>query len=102
MRLLLFAARLSWHGSGLAHCCLAHCRLAHCCRLREPRLSADFDAYSVEFGRNGLSDTFDISLRDLADYYFVPLKACIDIADVGAFMCSYNAINGTAGVSSVY
>ena len=47
-----------------------------------------FDAYSVEDGRDGITDTFDISLRDLVDYYFVPLKACIDIADVGAFMCS--------------
>ena len=55
-----------------------------------------FDAYSVEDGRDGITDTFDISLRDLVDYYFVPLKSCIDIADVGAFMCSYNAINGTA------
>ena len=55
-----------------------------------------FDAYSVEDGRDGITDTFDISLRDLVDYYFVPLKSCIDIADIGAFMCSYNAINGTA------
>jgi beta-glucosidase-like glycosyl hydrolase len=55
-----------------------------------------FDAYSVEDGRNGKGDTYDISLRDLVDYYFVPLKACIDIADVAAFMCSYNAINHTA------
>jgi hypothetical protein len=47
-----------------------------------------FDAYSVENGRNKVSDTFDISLRDLVDYYFVPLKSCIDLADVGAFMCS--------------
>ena len=46
-----------------------------------------FDAYSVEDGRNGITDNAQISLRDLADYYFVPLKACIDIADVGAFMC---------------
>eukprot|EP01043_Picozoa_sp_COSAG02_P006103 COSAG02_NODE_170_length_31534_cov_33.568498_22_plen_163_part_00 len=47
-----------------------------------------FDAYSVEDGRDGITDTFDISLRDLVDYYFVPLKSCIDIADVGAFMCT--------------
>ena len=46
--------------------------------------------YSVEDGRNTLRDTADISLRDLVDYYFVALKACIDLADVGAFMCSYN------------
>ena len=31
---------------------------------------------------------WDIGLRDLAEYYFVPLKACIDKADVGAFMCT--------------
>jgi beta-glucosidase-like glycosyl hydrolase len=55
-----------------------------------------FDAYSVEDGRNTISNNYNISLRDLVDYYFVPLKACIDVADVGAFMCSYNAINGTA------
>ncbi len=55
-----------------------------------------FDAYSVEDGRNGATDDFNISLRDLANYYFVPLKACIELADVGAYMCSYNAINGTA------
>ena len=55
-----------------------------------------FDAYSVEDGRNGLSDNANISLRDLVDYYFVPLQTCIEEADVGAFMCSYNAINGTA------
>jgi beta-glucosidase-like glycosyl hydrolase len=48
-----------------------------------------FDAYSVEGGRNTLGDTWDISLRDLVDYYFVPLKACIDVADVGAFMCRF-------------
>ena len=55
-----------------------------------------FDGYSVEDGRNGASNNYNISLRDLASYYFVPLKACIDQGDVGAFMCSYNAINGTA------
>ena len=55
-----------------------------------------FDAYSVEDGRNGASNDYNISLRDLVDYYFVPLRACVEQADVGAFMCSYNAINGTA------
>ena len=55
-----------------------------------------FTMYSVENGRNQRGDSWDIGLRDLAEYYFVPLKACIDQADVGAFMCSYNAVNGTA------
>jgi beta-glucosidase-like glycosyl hydrolase len=55
-----------------------------------------FTAYSVEDGRNTKSDTWDISLKDLSEYYFAPLKACIKKADVGALMCSYNAINKTA------
>ena len=45
-------------------------------------------AYNVENGRNSKVDTWDIGLRDLAEYYFVPLKACINKADVGAFMCT--------------
>ena len=66
----------------------------YCVRLAICQTHTKID--SVEDGRNGKSNTYDISLRDLVDYYFVPLKACIDLADVGAFMCSYNAINGTA------
>ena len=57
-----------------------------------------FDAYSVEGGRNTARDTFDISLRDLVDYYFVPLKACIQLGDVGAFMCSYGRNNDFSGL----
>ena len=55
-----------------------------------------FAAYSVEAGRNEKQDTWDISLRDLNEYYFAPLRACIKQAAVGAYMCSYSAINGTA------
>jgi len=47
--------------------------------------------YSVEGGRNFESDTANISLRDLDEYYFVPLKATVKQADVGAYMCSYVA-----------
>jgi len=57
-----------------------------------------FDAYSVESDRDQATNTFEISLKDLVEYYFVPLKSCIQNADVGAFMCSYDAINGTAAV----
>ena len=46
-----------------------------------------FTMYSIEDGRNQKGDTWDIGLRDLLEYYFVPLKACVK-ADVGAFMCS--------------
>jgi beta-glucosidase-like glycosyl hydrolase len=45
-----------------------------------------FAAYSVENGRNSNGDNANISLRDLDEFYFPPLKACIDQADVGAFM----------------
>lgn len=53
-------------------------------------------SYSVEDGRNEKQDTWDISLRDLSEYYFAPLRACVEQSDVGAYMCSYSAINGTA------
>ena len=49
----------------------------------------------MEEGRNTAVDTADIGMRDLMDYCFPPLKVCLQWADVGAFMCSYNAINGT-------
>jgi beta-glucosidase-like glycosyl hydrolase len=55
-----------------------------------------FAAYSVEDGRNEKQDTWDISLRDLMEYYFVPLRACVEQANVGAYMCAYDAINSTA------
>jgi beta-D-xylosidase 4 len=55
-----------------------------------------FTAYSVEGGRNSASDTWNISLRDLDEYYFVPLKSCVQQANIAAFMCSYSSINGTA------
>lgn len=47
-----------------------------------------FACYSMEQGRNERSDTADISLRDLSEYYFVPLRTSIVKADLGAFMCS--------------
>lgn len=54
-----------------------------------------FTAYSVEEWRDSLWDTANISLRDLSDYYFTPLRMSIQRAEVGAFMCAYDAINGT-------
>ena len=47
-----------------------------------------FTMYNVEDGRNEPGDTWDIGLRDLSEYYFAPLKACIEKAQVGAFMCT--------------
>ena len=59
-------------------------------------LHVNVSSYSVEDGRNEKQDTWDISLRDLSEYYFAPLRACVEQADVGAYMCSYDALNGTA------
>ena len=61
-----------------------------------------FAAYSVEDGRNEKQDTWDISLRDLSEYYFAPLRACVKNALVGAYMCSYNAINSTASCGNAW
>jgi len=47
-----------------------------------------FTAYSVEAGRNSAPDDWNITLKDLDEYYFVPLRACVTKADVGAFMCT--------------
>lgn len=47
-----------------------------------------FTAYSVEQGRNSAGDDWNISLKDLDEYYFPPLRSCVQKADVGAFMCS--------------
>jgi len=37
----------------------------------------------------------NISLHDLADSYFVPLKTCVQQTNLSGVMCSYSAINGT-------
>ena len=55
-----------------------------------------FTAYSLEGGRNFAGDDWNITLKDLDEYYFTPLRACVQGADIAAFMCSYNSINGTA------
>lgn len=35
-----------------------------------------------------------ISQQDMVEYYMPPFQACAREAKVGAFMCSYNAVNG--------
>lgn len=42
-----------------------------------------------------------ISMQDLAEYYMPAFKACVK-ANVGAFMCSYNAVNGVPSCSNNY
>lgn len=42
-----------------------------------------------------------ISMQDLAECYMPSFKACVK-ANVGAFMCSYNAVNGVPSCSNKY
>jgi xylan 1,4-beta-xylosidase len=43
-----------------------------------------------------------VSLQDLSEYYTPTFKACAKDADVGAFMCSYNAVNGVPACANPY
>lgn len=36
-----------------------------------------------------------ITTQELSEYYLPPFKTCTVEKNVGAFMCSYNGINGT-------
>jgi beta-D-xylosidase 4 len=42
-----------------------------------------------------------ISQQDLVEYYLAPFQACVE-ANVGAFMCSYNAVNGVPTCADPY
>ncbi|KAL3471042.1 Exo-1,4-beta-xylosidase bxlB [Aspergillus californicus] len=61
-------------------------------------------SYDLE-GWGGVS-RFDFDARvstvDLVEYYLPPFKTCAMDAHVGAFMCSYNAVNGVPGCADRY
>ncbi|KAL4768431.1 Exo-1,4-beta-xylosidase bxlB [Aspergillus nidulans var. acristatus] len=61
-------------------------------------------AYDLE-GWGGISRfEFDakVSTVDLLEYYLPPFKTCAIDASVGAFMCSYNALNGIPACADRY
>ena len=39
-------------------------------------------------GRNSAGDDWNITLKDLDEFYFTPLRTCVEKADIAAFMCS--------------
>lgn len=43
----------------------------------------------------------NISTQDTAEYFMTPFRACAE-ANVGAFMCSYNAVNGVPSCANSY
>lgn len=55
-----------------------------------------FAGYDVESWNGNYRYQFDASItdQDMVEYYLPPFQACARDAKVGAFMCSYNAVNG--------
>ena len=54
-----------------------------------------FDAYDLENWHESLRFSFDavVSSQDLVEYYLPPFQQCARDSNVGAVMCSYNAVN---------
>lgn len=55
-----------------------------------------FVAYDIESWNGNLRYQFDahVNSQDLVEYYMPPFKTCARDSNVGAFMCSYNSLNG--------
>ncbi|KAF4535218.1 Glycoside hydrolase family 3 [Lasiodiplodia theobromae] len=52
------------------------------------------DLEELDSGITRYSFDAQISAQDLSEYYLPPFKSCAVDSNVGAFMCSYNAVNG--------
>ena len=63
-----------------------------------------FAAYDLESWNGNFRYQFDPHIRsqDLVDYYMPPFKSCARDSNVGAFMCSYNALNGVPTCADPY
>ena len=64
-----------------------------------PRIYATckhFAAYDLENWMGNVRYGFDaiVTLQDLSEFYTRSYQTCARDAKVGAFMCSYNAVNG--------
>jgi beta-D-xylosidase 4 len=55
-----------------------------------------FVGYDMESWNGNLRYQWDapINMQDMVEYYMPPFKSCARDSNVGAFMCSYNAVNG--------
>lgn len=62
-----------------------------------------FAGYDMEDWNGNSRNQFDaqISQQDLVEYYLRPFQACVE-ANVGAFMCSYNSVNGVPTCADPY
>ena len=63
-----------------------------------------FAAYDLENWHESLRYSFDavVSSQDLVEYYLPPFQQCARDSNVGAVMCSYNAVNGVPSCASEY
>ncbi|KAF1359219.1 beta-xylosidase [Lizonia empirigonia] len=62
-----------------------------------------YAGYDIEDWNGNLryQNDVQISQQDLVEYYLAPFQACVE-ANVGAFMCSYNAVNGVPTCADPY
>ncbi|OCT45338.1 putative exo-1,4-beta-xylosidase bxlB [Cladophialophora carrionii] len=63
-----------------------------------------FAAYDLENWNGIRRYDFDaqVSAQDLKEYYMPPFQTCARDAKVGAFMCSYNSLNGVPACANEY
>lgn len=63
-----------------------------------------FAAYDLEDWEGNLRYAFDaiVSQQDLSEFYTRSFQTCARDAKVGAFMCSYNAVNGVPSCADSY
>jgi beta-D-xylosidase 4 len=63
-----------------------------------------FAAYDMESWNGNFRYQWDahVSSQDLVEYYMPPFQSCARDSNVGAFMCSYNALNGVPTCADPY
>ncbi|KAF9820640.1 hypothetical protein IEO21_01343 [Rhodonia placenta] len=63
-----------------------------------------FAAYDLENWEGNVRYGFDalVSLQDLSEFYTRSFRTCARDANVGSFMCSYNAVNGVPSCANSY
>ncbi|KAK5019201.1 hypothetical protein LTR60_001198 [Cryomyces antarcticus] len=63
-----------------------------------------FAGYDMETWNGNFRYQWDahISSQDLVEYYLPPFQSCARDSNVGAFMCSYNAVNGVPTCADEY
>ncbi|KAF2179690.1 glycoside hydrolase family 3 protein [Zopfia rhizophila CBS 207.26] len=63
-----------------------------------------YAGYDIESWNGNYRYQFDaqISQQDMVEYYLPPFQSCARDSNVGAFMCSYNAVNGVPTCADPY